>query len=884
MDQSPNSPISPATASSHYEILGMIRRLNNEDLTIRTIRFFQKGTDTVDLFGDDAELVCDMIFKTESSLKQTCGEVAWLTLTTGQVAIALRELLLEGLYYIEVWGQELRGWKCHKKASPGNIEPLEEYLGNIGNAGSDELTSGDSNVIGAVWFKKFTEGSLGVSLVYADLQKFHIGYCEFSDNDMLMNLEVMIVQLGLKEIITPTITSEEYRKLDEISKTGGILITKIKNTEFDEQVASFDFPRLLKPSHALDASLLSEELLKCVSAIIAYLQLFRWESNLGNFDLIKYNSSLFMRIDESAIKSLLLLPSNEDRKKEKSYSLYGLLNHCKTFQGSRLLAQWIRAPLLDKGTIDQRLEIVESLIQNSQLRNTVRESQLRGMPDLARFIKKLIRDSANLQDLAVTFDAIGRCIQVADTLRSLPLELAQQLIVNPLDEICKSLLPFIKMIHSSLDFEAMARHEFLIKPTFDPSLKEIGDQQRDLFDAMEREAEKIAKKTGVEYGKKLKFEYSPTYGYHMRVPRGEVPSMNKVEHKIELAVLKSGLLFQTIEFKKLAEQYNDSTALFKSKQGIIVREMRKTSVSYISLFEQLNTIVAYIDVLMSFAQASAIAPKLWVKPKFDQERLILRASRHPLVESRQANQGDLFISNDVNLVKSYSSDESSSYFQILTGPNMGGKSTFMRQVGLIAIMAQIGCFVPCDEEGAILPIFDAVMVRVGAGDDLLKGVSTFLCEMLQMSAILKCATDRSLVLIDEMGRGTNHEEGSHIARHLIIHITKEIRCFGFFATHFHELEDIKIPGCLGNIMMNSECNFQVCPGFNSSSMGIELARKMGYPEEITCLAQLLYDLEDFSEERLNEVEEWMDRGMSHDQTPIFLNSYIPTRIKDKRSE
>jgi DNA mismatch repair protein MSH2 len=873
----PTSPVSPATANSHYEILGLIKRLNNEDLTLKTIRFFQKGTETVDLFGDDAEVVCEMIFKTESSLKQTCGETAWLTLTMGQVAIALRELLLDGMYYIEIWGQELRGWKCLKKASPGNIEPLEEYLCINNNAGNDDLTCGDTNVIGAVWFKKFEEGSLGVSLVYIDLQKFHIGYCEFSDKDLQLNLEVMTVQLGLREIITPTITSEEYRKLEEISKSGGILATKIKNTEFDGQIACLDLPRLLKASYSLNGTLLSEELLKCCSALISYLQLFRWESNLGMFDLIKYNSSLFMRIDESAIKSLLLLPASDDRKKEKSYSLYGILNHCKTFQGSRLLAQWIRAPLLDKGMIEQRLDLVEIFIQNSKLRNNVRETQLRGLPDLGRFIKKLIRDNASLQDLAVAFDAIGRCIQIADTLRSLPADLVQQMLVNPMDEICKLLLPFIKMIHSSLDFDAMARHEFLIKPSFDPSLRELGDQQKDLFDAMEEEAERVARKTGVEYGKKLKIENNPTYGYHMRVPRGEVPNLNKIEHKIELAMLKSGQLFLTIEFKKLVEQYNDATALFKSKQSILVREMRKTALSYISVFEQLNGIIAYIDTIMSFAQAAILAPKMWVKPRFDPNRLTLRASRHPLVESRQTNQGDLFTPNDVNLLK----DGSASYFQILTGPNMGGKSTFMRQIGLIAVMAQIGCFVPCDEEnGAILPIFDAVMVRAGAGDDLLKGVSTFLCEMLQMSSILKCATDRSLVLIDEMGRGTNHEEGSHIARHLIIHITKVIRCFGFFATHFHELEDIQIPGCLGHIMVSSECNFRVSDGFNNSSMGIELARKMGYPEEVTRLAQLLYDLEDFSEERLKELEEWMDKGMSQDCTPQFLNAYIPNKLKN----
>ncbi|KAJ3563218.1 hypothetical protein NP233_g9079 [Leucocoprinus birnbaumii] len=408
------------------------------------------------------------------------------------------------------------------------------------------------------------------------------------------------------------------------------------------------------------------------------------------------------------------------------------------------------------------------------------------------------------------------------------------------------------MVEATLDLEQLDRHAFVIKPEYDERLAELAEKLGEVRDGLDNEHAAVGDDLNLELDKKIHLDNNQMYGYCLRVTKTDAKGLPK--KYIELGTNKNGVYFVTKTLKRLAEDFKDLNQKYQYVQRDLEKEVIKIASTYTPVLETLDGVIAHLDVILSFAHVSVNAPTPYVKPTLYEKgsgNLILREARHPCLEVQDEVN---FIPNDVEMVKGKSE------FQIITGPNMGGKSTYIRQVGVIALMAQIGCFVPC--ETAELPVFDSILCRVGAGDSQLKGVSTFMAEMLETATILRSATQDSLVIIDELGRGTSTYDGFGLAWAISEHIATQIHAFCLFATHFHELTalDQQLPHVKnlhvvahvsGNAASINDQDiallYKVEPGVSDQSFGIHVAKLANFPSNVVQLAKQKADeLEDFS--------------------------------------
>ncbi|KAI7124631.1 DNA mismatch repair protein, partial [Hortaea werneckii] len=415
---------------------------------------------------------------------------------------------------------------------------------------------------------------------------------------------------------------------------------------------------------------------------------------------------------------------------------------------------------------------------------------------------------------------------------------------------------------TTVDLDALENHEFVIKSEFDDGLRIIRKKLDKLRYEMDKEHHRVADDLNQDTEKKLFLENQRVHGWCFRLTRNEASAIRNKKQYTELSTQKNGVFFTTHAMTEMRREFDRLSENYNRTQSGLVNEVVSVAASYCPVIEKLAGVLAHLDVLVSFAHVSVHAPTSYVRPKVHPRgtgNTILTEARHPCMEM----QDDIsFITNDVSLVRSESE------FLIITGPNMGGKSTYIRQIGVIALMAQIGCFVPCTE--AELTIFDCILARVGASDSQLKGVSTFMAEMLETSNILKTATRESLVIIDELGRGTSTYDGFGLAWAISEHIVKEIGAFAMFATHFHELTalnetypqvqnlhvvahigddegDTTMAGDNSNQKRDVTLLYKVVLGISDQSFGIHVAELVRFPQKVVNMAKRKADeLEDFS--------------------------------------
>ncbi|TVY59220.1 DNA mismatch repair protein msh-2, partial [Lachnellula suecica] len=832
-----------------------------------TIRIFDRG-DYYTAHGENASFVARTVYKSTAVLRQLGKNDSTGLASVSMTITVFRNFIRDALFKlgkrVEIW--ETTGkmnWKITKQASPGNLQDVEEDLAGEFDA---------APIILAVKVSVKSEGR-NVGVCFADASVRELGVSEFLDNDLYSNFESLLIQLGVKECLIQVDKSDkdvEMSKLKAIIDNCGVAISERSGTDFGIKDIDQDLARLLKDEKA--SGTLSQIDLKLAmgsaAALIKYLGVLHDPSNFGQYQLYQHDLSQFMKLDASALKALNLMPGPRDGA--KTMSLYGLLNHCKTPVGGRLMAQWLKQPLMSQTEIEKRQQLVEAFVEDTELRQTMQEEHLRSIPDLYRLAKRFQKKQANLEDVVRAYQVVIRLPNMIGTLEGVmdeqykdPLDEAY---TTKLREYSDSLAKLQEMVETTVDLDAMDNHEYKIKPEFDDGLKIIKRKLDQVKHAMDTEHRTASKDLGQDMDKKLFLENHKVHGWCMRLTRAEASCIRNNKKYQECSTQKNGVYFTTQKLQSARREFDQLAESYNRTQSSLVNEVVTVASSYCPVIERLAGVLAHMDVIVSFAHCSVHAPTSYVRPKMHprgEGNTILKEARHPCMEMQDDIQ---FITNDVTLTRGSSEFLISKAIHIsshskefkLIRLSMGGKSTYIRQIGVIALMAQVGCFVPCAE--AELTIFDCILARVGASDSQLKGVSTFMAEMLETANILKSATSESLIIIDELGRGTSTYDGFGLAWAISEHIVKEIGCFSMFATHFHELtalvdtfpqvQNLHVVAHIddqGKAKREVTLLYKVEEGVCDQSFGIHVAELVRFPEKVVNMAKRKADeLEDFT--------------------------------------
>jgi len=537
-----------------------------------------------------------------------------------------------------------------------------------------------------------------------------------------------------------------------------------------------------------------------------------------------YSDAQYMQLDLSARRNLELLETL--RNKEKRGSLLGVLDRTRTAMGKRLIRTWIERPLINPAPISRRLNAVDELVHQGVLRAELREA-LTSIYDLERIMTRVVYGSANAKELRSLWMTICRMEPIKQLLSGVQSALLMDIerSIDPLTDV-RDLID--RAIVEEPPFSV--REGGMIRQGFNEEIDQLNYEMTNGKDFIARIEAQEKEKTGI---KTLKVRYNRVFGYYIEVSKSfaeQVP-----EHYIRKQTLANAERYITQELKELEARVLGAKDRVVALEYQLFTEVREAIAAQLHRIQFTAQAIARLDVLCSFAEVAV--KQRYSRPLVDTGDLIqIKNGRHPVVESLQDTA---FVPNDTLL------DGHTNRVAIITGPNMAGKSTFMRQTALIVLMAQIGSFVPA--ETATIGVVDSIFTRVGASDDLASGQSTFMLEMSEVATILKNATSKSLIVFDEIGRGTSTYDGMSIARAVLEFVVnpKRIGAKTLFATHYHELTvmEQELEGVKNyNIAVKKrgdDITFlrRIIRGPADDSYGIEVAKLAGIPEEVVSRAK-----------------------------------------------
>lgn len=679
----------------------------------------------------------------------------------------------------------------------------------------------------------FIKQDSNYALSYCDISTGELKATQIEDQDTLIN---EIVTINPNEIVV-------NQEIDENLKKQIYLTTETITIRESISDASYEVNQLTNNHMYLATQLLLDYVYHTQKRDLSHLE-----------TAITYAAVDFMKMDYYAKRNLELTESI--RLKSKKGTLLWLMDETKTPMGARRLKQWIDRPLINKERIEERLSVVESFMNHFIERDTLR-GYLNQVYDIERLVGRVSYGNVNARDLIQLKHSISEIPNIKSLLESMNDVASYQFSsLEPLEDL-------LQVLEDSLIEEPpiSIKDGGLFKQGFSKQLDEYLEASKNGKDWLAQLQAKERERTGI---KSLKISFNKVFGYFIEITRANLqgfePSKFGYHRKQTLSNAERFITDELKEKEDIILGAEDKAVDLEYQLFVRLREHIKT---YTERLQKQAKIISELDCLQSFAE---IAQKYnYVKPEFsDNKMLSLENSRHPVVE-RVMDYND-YVPNDCKLDKD-------NFIYLITGPNMSGKSTYMRQVAIISIMAQMGAYVPCDK--AELPIFDQIFTRIGAADDLVSGKSTFMVEMLEAQKALTYATEDSLIIFDEIGRGTSTYDGLALAQAMIEYVAQTSHAKTLFSTHYHELTtlDQELPN-LKNVHVaadeyQGELIFlhKVKDGAVDDSYGIQVAKLANLPDEVINRAQVILDAFEQSQ-KASDNEEYSNITVLKDSASV----------------
>lgn len=703
---------------------------------------------------------------------------------------------------------------------PGKKGIVERGVVQIVTPGTifdESMTKNKNNYIACMMIFDFV-----YTLAFCDITTGEFQVVNIDKKDHLLNNQ--LASMEVKEIVVKSDCTYNFND--------SIMVSHYDNETFNEKYRDI-FHNIKDLKEIKVSTLLLNYLIETQKRDLEHLQMIE-----------EINNQDFMTMDLYTKKSLELTENSKDH--EKYGSLFWLLDMTKSAMGARLLKNYIDRPLLKKEAIEERLDIVEIFTQQFIQRESIKEI-LKEIYDLERLSSRIAFGNINARDLK----------WIASSLKVLP-ELKQQLYSfnEPLtDQLANQIIDLshiTKLIDDAIiDNPPLTIKEGnIIKDHFNEELDELrylrdhGKQWLVDFEQKERE------KTGI---KNLKVGYNRVFGYYIEVTKGSLDLVKDEFEYTRKQSLSNAERFITPELKDMESKILSAQDKIQKLEYVLFTQVRNEIKKEVHLIQDVSKIIARVDVYQSLAMLAS--ENSYVRPVFNDQKIMdIKEGRHGVIEKVMGH--GKYVPNDVSI------DENSPVV-LITGPNMGGKSTYMRQVALIVIMAQIGSFVPA--KYANLTIFDQIFTRIGASDDLISGQSTFMVEMLEANNALRFASEKSLILFDEIGRGTATFDGMAIAQAMIEYIASKIHCMTLFSTHYHELTFLEDKGLgIQNVHASARVDndhlvfeYLIKKGRSNKSYGVNVAKLAKLPDEVINRANLVLETleENNVEDRLIEEKQ-----------------------------